>query len=169
MFKHHILCVWLLTAGNWAAWGNPFDSLDRWLTGGSRTRQSHQESLCATQRPSADTKSCQSSSIVSGHGILHFCLLRDMSGVLTCVASVTEASCRYSELPHPYSCPSLDTARLQSPYVLICCTSTPARSPPTSTGLELTLWCPRPGRRGRTIHIYQTANSKINPQLFLLE
>lgn len=72
----------------------------------------------------------------------------DMLVPLTCVASVTEASCRYSEFPHPYSCPSLDTARLQSPYVLICCTSTPARSPPTSTGLELMLWCPRPGRRG---------------------
>lgn len=66
-------------------------------------------------------------------------------GILpTCVASVTEASCRYSELPQPYSCPSADTARLQSPYVLICWTCTPASSPPTSVGAEDTLWCPRP-------------------------
>ncbi len=78
--------------------------------------------------------------------LLLLTLLDDPSALLTCVASVTAASCRYSELPHPNSCPSLDTARLQSPYVLICCTSTPARSPPTSTGLELMLLCPKPAR-----------------------
>lgn len=83
--------------------------------------------------------------------LLHASLLVDILALVTCVASVTDDSCRYSELPHPYSCPSLDRARLQSPYVLICCTSTPARSPPTSTGLELMLWWPRPGRRGAMI------------------
>lgn len=77
----------------------------------------------------------------------HSSIRRTSTFLLTCVASVTDASCRYSELPHPYSCPSVDTARLQSPYVLICCTSTPARSPATSTGLELMLWCPRPARQ----------------------
>lgn len=66
------------------------------------------------------------------------------SEVLTCVDSVTEASCRYSEFPQPNTCPSLETARLQSPYELICCTSTPVRSPSTSTGRELTSWCPKP-------------------------
>lgn len=73
--------------------------------------------------------------------------------LLTCVASVTDASCLYSEFPQPYSCPSLETARLQSPYVLICCTSTPVKSPPTSTGLELMLWCPRPEIRHKQSNV----------------
>lgn len=132
---------------------NPFDNLNRWLTGGKRPYQRHQAILCATlaliQRFNSDITIFQKIRC-------HSCLPVILSGnplpfwhdvmfvLLTCVVSVTDASCRYSELPHPYSCPSVDTARLQSPYVLICCTSTPVRSPPTSTGLELTLWCPRP-------------------------
>lgn len=101
-------------------WAASLHGVDRWVTGGNGTRQRLQPATWAgpVQAPSVP---------------------------LTCVACVTKASCLYSELPHPYSCPSLETARLQSPYVLICCTSTPARSPPTSTGLELMLWCPSPG------------------------
>lgn len=62
----------------------------------------------------------------------------------TCVVSVTEASCRYSELPQPNTWPSVETARLQSPYVLTCWIVTPSRSPPTRTGSAVLLWCPRP-------------------------
>lgn len=86
--------------------------------------------------------------------------LKDQTRVfLTCVDSLTEASCRYSEFPQPNSWPSLDTARLQSPYELICCTSTPARSPPTSTGQELMLWWPKPGKKKhdeKTVRIFKT-------------
>lgn len=119
--------------------------MNRWLTGGKKPEQSivpYTVSACVEvqliHHNISKDKMPFSPSCASSHTF-------DRSLLLTCVASVTDASCRYSELPHPYSCPSLHTARLQSPYVLICCTSTPARSPPTSTGVELTLWCPRPG------------------------
>lgn len=62
---------------------------------------------------------------VNGHFISGICLPVVVRAcvcvdLFTCVASVTEASCRYSEFPQPKTCPSVDTAKLQSPYVVTC-------------------------------------------------
>lgn len=51
----------------------------------------------------------------------------------------------------------MDTARLQSPYVLTCWTLTPSRSPPTRTGSAALLWWPTPE---------QIQNSRVSPGHF---